>query len=55
MRRGSVRKGAAIYACAPGRADGARAEDWYGEVWKAHWHGSRPSEALEIQHPHSPV
>ena len=37
------------------RADGARAEDRFGEVWKAHWHGSRPAEAPVINYQNPPV
>ena len=36
-----------ICLCTKAPRDGAHAEDRYGEVWTAHWHGSRPSEALE--------
>ena len=68
MRRGSVRaarrfmralsSGKFVFhlpVCTRRRADGARAEDRYGEVWKAHWHGSRPAEAPVINSQNPPV
>ena len=63
LRRGSVRAARRFMRTQVERAlriclhqgaehNGARAENWHGEVWKAHWHGSRPSEALEkLQNP----
>ena len=40
-----------ICLCTRRRADGARVADRYGEVWKAHWHGSVALEAFKRSRP----
>ena len=62
LRRGSVRAARrfmralsgkfVFHLPAPGAERmGARVEDRYGEVWKAHWHGSVALEAFKRSRP----